>query len=120
MLKRIGWICAVIVVPLFVISCGTKQVEVEPIVKKPKKERPLFQMMMHRPKEDRIFFEDDWFTYELALERVVKGPYSMPSNSIGGECKYQGATYTVMDKESNMVVRTMHVESQPCSSCHQR
>ncbi|MBE9528911.1 MAG: hypothetical protein IME99_06705 [Proteobacteria bacterium] len=117
---KVGLLCTILLIPLFLSSCGTKQVEVKPEVKKPKKERQLFQMMMHRPTNDRIFFEDDYFTYELQLERVVKGKHSMPANSLGGECRYQGATYTVVDKDLGTTVRTMHVDSQPCNRCHQR
>lgn len=119
-LKKTGWLSVILLLPLFLSSCGTKQVDVKPEVEKVKQERPLFQMMMHKPVNDKIFFEDDWFTYELELERVVKGKFTMQANSMGGECRYQGATYTVMDKETDTLVRTMRVDSQPCNRCHKR
>jgi hypothetical protein len=119
-LSKIGRLSVILLIPLFLSSCGTKQVDVKPEVEKQKQERALFQMMMHKPVNDKINFEDDWFTYELELERVVKGKFYMPGNTLGGECRYQGATYTVMDKETDTVVRTMSVDSQPCNRCHKR
>ncbi len=120
MVRLTGWLAMVLILPFFIISCGTKQVEVKPEVKRPKRERPFDMMMMQRPKEHSIFFEDDWFTYELQLQQVVNGKFSLPVSSLAGQCRYQGATYTVIDKESDAVVRVMQIEAQPCNTCHQR
>ncbi len=121
MAGRLSRMCVVVVLLFFVVSCGGSRQKVRPErSKRPKRERAFYRMMMQSPVNDEIFYEDEWFTYRLELERVVRGRYYMPSSSFGGECRYQGATYTVFDKELSKVVRVRHIDSEPCNKCHPR
>ena len=120
MVKWLGRSAVVLFLPFLIVACGNKYVDVAPEARSSKWERPLEQMMMHRQVNDRIYVEDKWFTYELLLEPAVANQFTMQAKNFGGQCKYQGATYTVVDKETDTVVRLMRLDSQPCNNCHQR
>ena len=99
-------------------ACGAKHAQVKPV--ELKKEMPMWRLVMYKEAgSSEIKYVDKWYMYSLALDKVVMGPNNF-KNRLYGECRYDGGTYTVMDKETGEVVREEQVVQKHCNSCHNR
>lgn len=103
---------------LVVTACGSKHVEEARI--EIKKEMPMWRIVMYKEAgSDQIRYEDKWYFYSLELEKVIKTNVSY-TNTLYGECRYNGGVYTVIDKETGELVREVLVAQKTCNSCHNR
>ena len=68
---------------------------------------------------NNIVEEDEWFIYEVSLKPLLLGNIHKTSVFTEG-CSFSGATYTVIRKDTDMLIRNERISQLSCVRCHRR
>lgn len=104
---------------LLLSACASHEViEDEGLSKK--KELTIWELIRFKEAgEEKIDYEDKWFTYKVEFEYVVKHKFDNVTK-IDAQCPIYSATYTVFDKKTKALVKEEKYAQNPCDTCHRR